>query len=268
MKTHLLKLNIFLLISAALPPLNLKAAASAAFLRALKTTLRPPANPPPPQPEPPPEEPAAEGGPKQVKFTQATQGKAIELKQVEGSNDGGVTTTPDKDLSAWYSEQLYDIPTQTSWANDDAYNQQQAPQETVAQEAEKPKVVAPTSLSPQKGSGSSAGAFIGGGASGSAKAQNAENDARSLRQSLIQTGHNRANFAAQGGVRRTPKLPPRTQQQISTRLRAGREIFIKRRTMSTQATPREEPATPRAIIPVHEDVAAIDADNVRATTPT
>ncbi len=66
-----------------------------------------------------PNEPPA---PKTVQFAQRDEPKTTTFKQVDGANNGGATSTPDKDLAAWYSTPVFDIPTEASWLSDPTYD--------------------------------------------------------------------------------------------------------------------------------------------------
>ena len=136
------------------------------------------------------EEITQENAPKMVQFAQRDGNKIQEFKQVEGANDGGEASTPDKNLAAWFSTPLFDAPTRASWLDDDNYDP-----DAIAKgwatlrkqgQGQGPRVKAKDSAAGGKvlntlGSGGAASGGLGGAAS----AAQQEND---MRQSLMQKG--------------------------------------------------------------------------------
>lgn len=219
------------------PPVN------PAFLRPLPPLIIPPSPPPPPEITAP-EEPQ---GPLQTQFTQAPQRAAVEFKTVEGSNDGGTTTAPDKNLAAWYSEQLYDVPTDVSWADDDRYNQDNVSDNQEQTDVEKNKKTTPTSLSPQKGaaSGTAGIGAMGGSSGGGKKDQNTANEERSLHQSLVQAGKAKIKTAERGALRNRAQTINQRREFRSALMRRtstpSRSRSTQNKSTQTEETQTESP---------------------------
>lgn len=177
--------------------------------RARTTTSTPP--PPEVQEAPQPEEPQ---GPKIVQFSQRAESKYVEPKQVEGANNGGSATTPDKNLAAWFSEPLFDRPTQASWLSDDNYQPDDPTQSTTS--ATGPQVVKKDKAAKEKvlnavGSGGGAmGAFGAPGAS--PQNNNAAQAADALRLSVMQAGKVTRDEADSSHSKTNPLGLSRTQQ--------------------------------------------------------
>ena len=174
--------QLFLATCALLPSLC-SARAPAAFFNRPPIVRMPPPPSPAPKPEPvPKEEPQ---GPRRAQFAQATPGQAVQLKQVEGSNDGGGTTTPELNMASWYSDPFYDLPTSPSWMNGD-YPDQPTTSEPIDKPAE---AAGPAQARPYNNGGGGGG--MPGIGSRNAKKENEENEARALHQALVKTGRDK-----------------------------------------------------------------------------
>jgi hypothetical protein len=121
--------------------------------------------------------------PKQVEFKQRTEAPFVELKQVEGSNAGGTTTTPYRNLDEWFSEAIFSRPTERTEINDPLFNHK--PTAVAAPETEAPRVKAATPQSKGPGMGQMGGFNLGGSASKQDQTAD-QNDA--LRLSMMQQG--------------------------------------------------------------------------------
>ena len=167
-----------------------------------------------PEEVPQPEEPAPQEGPKLVQFNQRAESKYIEPKQVEGANNGGSATTPDKDLAAWFSEPLFDRPTEASWLSDENYQPDDPSQnnsnKTGPQVVKKAKVATGKVLNAVGSGGGAMGSF---GTPGAApQNNNAAQAADALRLSVMQAGIVTRDEADSSKNKTSPLGLSRTQQ--------------------------------------------------------
>lgn len=133
-----------------------------------------------------PPEQEVPAGPKQVQFAQREQKQAVQLKQVEGSNDGGATTTPNVDLAAWYSEEYYDIPTYPSWMNATAQTE----------DASATSETSTTSSTSRKTGPHASGGGGGGGGFGSSQGGTSQDERDKLAEEDDEKGKQAAEKAA------------------------------------------------------------------------
>jgi len=118
-----------------------------------------------------------------VSFKQNAEAKFVELKQVEGSNAGGTTTTPYRDLAEWFSEPIFSRPTEQTEIKDPMFYAK--PLDVPTQAAPAPQVKVTAAASKSAPMGQMGGFSLGGGPSKQDQSAD-QNDA--LRLGIMQQG--------------------------------------------------------------------------------
>jgi|GEM_PF-4594955 len=176
-------------------------------------------------------------------FRRREESKYVELKLVDGANNGGAASTPNKNLAAWFSEDLYDTPTRASWLQDDKYdpnaiaNGFAALKRPSASTEQRPTVKSTAGSSGRVltpvGSGG-AGAMMGGGGGGTSP-----NDARAddnFRQAIMQQGRAQREDADTGARDELRKQ----QREEESRARKAKRDARAARFRATASTYRGE----------------------------
>ena len=178
-------------------------------------------------------------------FRRREESKYVELKLVDGANNGGAASTPNKNLAAWFSEDLYDTPTRASWLQDDKYdpnaiaNGFAALKRPSASTEQRPTVKSTAGSSGRVltpvGSGGAGAMMGGGGGTGGASTNNARAD-DNFRQAIMQQGRAQREDADTGARDELRKQ----QREEESRARKAKRDARAARFRATASTYRGE----------------------------